>query len=321
MSVAVFYLLQLHLATAAILKGCGQRSEFDEQQLDNLQTSEIWSQISTRSACCPSKPVGGYFFHVPKCSGTSVRRVLDRYMYKNGFTVCDHNYNKKIAGPGYYNCGTSITDKQLYLDQIFRGRFLKDCFVISSHNDVTLLDIMDTHDINDNKQLVDIIVLREPTLRHLSEMKFIKVQVQQMDVSVLQEPFYKQKFIRWLHVTSNTFTKRLSGFFSCYDFSRAKQDGSVQEIHLKKAIINLSQFCVVIILEDPECGLMRLTQIFGDRNITFPRLNSGIQYQFDNEYLQQANVSNLFDQRLYKYALELNKLQCKQSQWNMRLFQ
>eukprot|EP01024_Parvocaulis_polyphysoides_P031972 TRINITY_DN28767_c0_g5_i1.p2 TRINITY_DN28767_c0_g5~~TRINITY_DN28767_c0_g5_i1.p2 ORF type:complete len:346 (+),score=28.79 TRINITY_DN28767_c0_g5_i1:53-1039(+) len=314
----ILILLQVVQLQAVILKGCGQKKLFwDQQQLEQMEISEIKQKISGRDACCPQQqPLGGYFFHVPKCGGTSVRKMLQSYMEAVGLNFCMHFDNVKIAGAPYYNCVDSIADKKKYLAKIYRGRYLKECRVIASHNDVTLLNTLDTHTEAGQKQLLDIIVLREPIIRQLSELKFIHIQIAKRDISVLKDPNHKKGFLRYIDSSGDKITKLLSGFPGCYDFQHSTiRKGHVSQIHLKKALINLSQFCVIIIMEEPKCGLARLDHVFQYRNssfLQFPHVNPGLDYQWDSDYLSQGNISNSNDQIVYNYALELNRYQCEQ---------
>eukprot|EP01023_Acetabularia_acetabulum_P067590 TRINITY_DN9355_c0_g1_i1.p1 TRINITY_DN9355_c0_g1~~TRINITY_DN9355_c0_g1_i1.p1 ORF type:complete len:241 (+),score=15.74 TRINITY_DN9355_c0_g1_i1:116-838(+) len=227
-----------------------------------------------------------------------------------------HVDNVMIAGSAYYNCIDSIEGKKRYLKQIYRGRFLKECNVIASHNDVTLLDRLDSHNKNGKKQLLDIIVLREPVERQLSELKFVHVQIPKRNISALQNKLLKPEFLDWMENSGDKMTKMLSGFWGCYDLSLQNlRTGGVDDYHLKKAIINLSQFCVIIIMEQPKCGLARLASVYNYQNTTYlqyPHSNPGLNYQWDTDYLHKANVSNLQDKIVYQYALELNKQQCTQ---------
>eukprot|EP01023_Acetabularia_acetabulum_P045705 TRINITY_DN4644_c1_g1_i4.p1 TRINITY_DN4644_c1_g1~~TRINITY_DN4644_c1_g1_i4.p1 ORF type:complete len:338 (-),score=29.49 TRINITY_DN4644_c1_g1_i4:293-1306(-) len=311
------YFLIISGLRAVLLKGCGWSDQFDEKELDNLGISEIWSKISGQQACCPKNPVGSYLFHVPKSGGTSVRKLaLAPFLNAGGLTLCDHKENSKIVGHAYYNCVIPIRDKKRYFKQIYKGRFLKDCSVIASHNDATLLNRLDlgSRNRNQEKQLLDIIVLRKPAERQLSELKFIKVSMGKKHTSVFDDPRHKQKFMNWIDADGNKITKLLSGFYGCYDFSHPLRAGFATESDVKKALINLSQFCAILILEEPQCGLARLSNIFYN-NVTiqsYPDTNPGVEYQFHTDYIKQANASNQLDDIVYNYALQLNRQQCEQ---------
>eukprot|EP01023_Acetabularia_acetabulum_P039199 TRINITY_DN3762_c0_g1_i1.p3 TRINITY_DN3762_c0_g1~~TRINITY_DN3762_c0_g1_i1.p3 ORF type:complete len:134 (+),score=4.55 TRINITY_DN3762_c0_g1_i1:283-684(+) len=80
-----------------------------------------------------------------------------------------------------------------------RGRFLQECTVIASHNDVTLLNKLDTHNKFGQKQLLDIIVLRDPVNRLLSELKMFTVKIGKEDISVFQDPLRQPGFFKWMN--------------------------------------------------------------------------------------------------------------------------
>ena len=92
-------------------------------------------------ARCPSSWRNVYFFHVPKCAGTTIRLALIKPAVGD-LKWCNHWWpNPNDTFP--YNClGITGKEQRAALDFV-RSTFGKKCNILSSHWDSTVLNYMD----------------------------------------------------------------------------------------------------------------------------------------------------------------------------------
>eukprot|EP01026_Neomeris_dumetosa_P059442 TRINITY_DN55536_c1_g1_i2.p2 TRINITY_DN55536_c1_g1~~TRINITY_DN55536_c1_g1_i2.p2 ORF type:complete len:217 (-),score=19.60 TRINITY_DN55536_c1_g1_i2:482-1132(-) len=197
----------------------------------------------------------------------------------------------------------------------------KQCNMISSHFDATLLNRLPIYDSNSGeKQIVDVVSIRNPVHRTLSRLgHYLSDEVGDVKEYIHNKNNVKE-LLELIKGFSNAYVRQISGYNGCFqeegflDLFVGKSKQQVFEDHLEIAKQNLKQFCVQIILEHPRCGLEKLASVFNISKNQAPQLNQlnlGSVSSWPEKYYKAAVKYNELDWQLYEFALKLNRQNCQ----------
>lgn len=229
--------------------------------------------FSHRRRLVQIKPL--FFYHIPKTGGITFRTALTAAL---GF-VHERDPTRNIEPPGPYFAINDPSDQKDFLNK-YSAVFAWERF--GFHN-----KFIDEFNF--------VTVLREPFSRVVSRFRYLCFMGEMTLSTAAFEEFFRAP------PQQNHQTKLLAG---CGDFVQVNDD------HLSSAIENLEGFFAFATIENLNTLMENLLSAYDLPNVLGKKLNvSSPATHFDWEPYREENLAlNAFDQRLYEYAKEHQRL-------------